>query len=234
MIVLVYAFRGATASLYRQSKQSASSDAKASTAIFHHRANWLCAAYFLTYVGTETAISGWLISFMLRNRSATPYTASLASSGYWIGMAVGRLLLGFGTDRIGVRRATILYFLFAVILETAFAVLDSPVASVILMTLLGFNMGPLFPSGIVILTRLLPSELHIASVSFVSSLGQVGGAFLPFAIGALIEGLGIGIFRYAILLQTVLALCVWIVFARLRSTVPNARIETGEEGSRED
>lgn len=131
-------------------------------------------------------------------------------------MAIGRLVLGFATDRIGVRRATVLYFLLAVLLEALFAIFTSPVLSIILMALLGFVMGPLFPSGVVVLTRLLPPELHVAAVSFVASLGQVGGAFLPFAIGAVVEGLGIGVFRYAILLQTVLALGVWVAFARLR------------------
>jgi fucose permease len=171
---------------------------------------------------------------MLRNRGATPYLASLASSVYWVGMAIGRLVLGFGTDRIGVRRATVLYFLCAVGFEVLFALLSSPTSSVVLMGFLGFVMGPLFPSGVVVLTRLLPKELHIASVSFVSSLGQVGGAFLPFAIGAVVQSMGIGVFRYAILLQTVLALVVWIAFTRLRPSVPGARVETRDEASRED
>jgi fucose permease len=201
-------------------------------AILRHRATWLCAAYFLTYVGTETAISGWVVSFMLRNRNATPYLANLTSSGFWTGMALGRLVLGFGTDRIGVRRATVLYFLCAGTFEVLFAVLTSPVVSIVLMTLLGFIMGPLFPSGVVVLTRLLPSELHIAAVSFVSSLGQVGGAFLPFAIGAVVQSLGIGVFRYAILAQTVLSLAVWIFFARVRITVSVSEVR--EETSRED
>jgi fucose permease len=159
---------------------------------------------------------------MLRNRGATPYLASLASSVYWVGMAIGRLVLGFGTDRIGVRRATVLYFLCAVGFEVLFALLSSPTSSVVLMGFLGFVMGP------------LPKELHIASVSFVSSLGQVGGALLPFAIGAVVQSMGIGVFRYAILLQTVLALVVWIAFTRLRPSVPGARVETRDEASRED
>jgi fucose permease len=156
----------------------------------------------------------------------------MASSGYWIGMAMGRLVLGFGTDRIGVRRAAVLYFICAGVLEALFAVLTSPIASVVLMTLLGFVMGPLFPSGVVVLTRLLPSELHIAAVSFVSSLGQVGGAFLPFAIGAVVEGLGIGVFRYAILVQTALSLGAWLAFARVRTTTPSQ--SSSQETSRED
>jgi fucose permease len=89
-------------------------------------------------------------------------------------------------------------------------------------------MGPLFPSGVVVLTRLLPGELHIAAVSFVASLGQVGAAFLPFAIGAVVQSLGIGVFRYAILVETVLALEVWILFSKLRTAVlpiSNPRLE---------
>ncbi|KAH3906079.1 hypothetical protein HBH56_208210 [Parastagonospora nodorum] len=233
LLILTVAFWNQTGSVYRQSKQAnllaSKVDAKA---IFRHRATWLCGAYFLTYVGTETAISGWVVSFMLRNRASTPYLASMASSGYWVGMAIGRLVLGFGTDRIGVRRAAVLYFICAGVLEALFAVLTSPIASVVLMTLLGFVMGPLFPSGVVVLTRLLPSELHIAAVSFVSSLGQVGGAFLPFAIGAVVEGLGIGVFRYAILVQTALSLGAWLAFARVRTTT-RSQISS-QETSRED
>jgi fucose permease len=233
LLILTFAFWTETASVYRQSKQSDIVSSKSDTkAIFRYRATWLCAAYFLTYVGTETAISGWVVSFMLRDRNASPYLASLASSGFWTGMALGRLVLGFGTDRIGVRRATVLYFLCAGTFEVLFAVLVSPVVSIVLMTLLGFIMGPVFPSGVVVLTRLLPAELHIAAVSFVASLGQVGGALLPFAIGAVVQSLGIGVFRYAILVPTALSLAVWIAFARVRMTVPDEG--SRQETSRED
>jgi fucose permease len=184
-----------------------------------HPATWCCAAFFLADVGVETAISGWIVSFMLRSRSATPYLAGLSSSGFWAGMAVGRLALGPLTDRIGVRRATVLYFILAVLTEILFVVLPHAVVSVVLMVILGFLMGPLFPSGVIVLTQLLPKELHVAAVSFVASLGQVGGALLPFGIGAVVEGLGIGVFKYAILVQSILAMLLWMVFARLRSVV---------------
>lgn len=184
--------------------------------MLRYPATWACAAYFLADVGVETAISGWIVSFMLRSRSATPYLAGLSSSGFWAGMAVGRLVLGPLTDKIGVRKATALYFAFAIFIEVLFALFPSAVVSVVLMVLLGFLMGPLFPSGVIVLTQLLPKELHIAAVSFVASLGQVGGALLPFAIGAVVEGLGIGVFKFAILTQSILALLLWFIFARLR------------------
>ncbi|KAL6704804.1 hypothetical protein ACN47E_007608 [Coniothyrium glycines] len=230
LLALVTAFRHESATVYRQSKQSTLTTTKIDVkAIFKFRATWLCAAFFLTYVGTETAISGWIVSFMLRERQSTVYLAGVAASGYWVGMAIGRLLLGFATDRIGVRRATGLYFVVAIALEILFAAVSSPTVSVVTMTALGFIMGPLFPSGVVVLTRLLPAELHVAAVSFVASLGQVGGAFLPFAIGAVIQTLGIGVFSFAILLQTALSLLVWILFARLRLQTKLALTEHRED-----
>ena len=216
LVVLATAFRHEGAARYRESKQFESPNGDIDRkAIFKHRATWLCAAYFLTYVGTETAVSGWVVSFMLRERHATPYLASLSSSGYWFGMATGRLVLGYPTDKLGVRRATVLYFVIAATIETAFAIISSSAISVMLTTLLGFIVGPLFPAGVVVLTQLLPAELHVAAVSFVSSTGQIGGSFLPFAIGAVIQSLGIGVFRYAILFQTILSLLFWILLARL-------------------
>ncbi|KAF3053179.1 hypothetical protein E8E11_011450 [Didymella keratinophila] len=214
---LCTAFWTETASVHHQTHQSEDADSKAhSRAMLKFPATWWCAAYFLADVGVETAISGWIVSFMLRSRSATPYFAGLSSSGFWAGMAVGRLVLGPLTDRIGVRKATALYFSMAICVETLFAVLPFPVVSVVLMVVLGFLMGPLFPSGVIVLTQLLPKELHVAAVSFVASLGQVGGALLPFGIGAVVDGLGVGVFRFTILVQSVLAMILWIAFAKLR------------------
>lgn len=181
-----------------------------------HSGTWFSATYFLTYVGIETAISGWVVSFMVRSRHASTYLASISSSGFWAGMAVGRLTLGYITDRIGVRRAAAMYLSCAIALLLTFALISSPIASIIVMASAGFVMGPLFPSGVVVLSELLPRDLHVAAVSFVASVGQIGGAALPFGIGAVVQGLGIGVFRWVILAFSCIALFLWIVFARLK------------------
>lgn len=185
--------------------------------IFRRRATWISAAYFLTYVGIETAISGWVVSFMMRSRHAQGDLAALSSTGFWGGMAVGRLTLGYVTDRIGVRRAATIYLSCAIVLLLSFALIDSPAVSIITIACAGFVMGPMFPSGVVVLSELLPKELHVAAVSFIASVGQIGGAALPFGIGAAVEGLGIGVFRWIILVFACVALGVWVVFSRLKA-----------------
>ncbi|CAI6301836.1 unnamed protein product [Periconia digitata] len=223
LLILLIAFRHSDAHTYHLNRQASSlsitsiQTAKFSpNAMFAYPALWISALYFLMYVGNETAISGWIVSFMTRARHASPYISGISSSGYWGGMTLGRLALGPVTDRIGARTGAIVYLCFAILLQLIFALVHSAIASVVLMTLLGFSMGPLFPSGVVVLTQLLPHEMHVNAVSFVSSLGQVGGAALPFGIGAVVDTLGIGVFRWVILIFSVVSLGMWCLFAGLR------------------
>ncbi|KAF2679210.1 MFS general substrate transporter [Lentithecium fluviatile CBS 122367] len=238
LIVLLYAFRHANATHYHATKPQPNNDnttSRSLTHMFRYPALYLSSLYFLTYVGIETAISGWIISYTLRYLHATPSLSSLSSSGFWSGMAAGRLVLGHSTDRIGVRRAATMYLLLAIGVQAVFAFMRSPVGAVVLMALLGACMGPLFPSGVVVLTRLLPPELHVQAVSFVSSLGQVGGAALPFGIGAFVDGVGIGVFRWVILGFTGLSLVVWLAFAGLKPTKGEGSVAMErEEDERED
>jgi fucose permease len=170
----------------------------------------------LAYVGTENAISGWVVSFLLRARHATPAEATLPLTGFWSGMAIGRFVLGAVAERIGVLWATVIYLTCAIGLELLFASIRVSVASIIFMTLLGFSMGPLFPSGIVLLNRLLPKDLHVGAVSFVASVGQIGAAIFPFGIGALVDMTGIGLFQYAIVALTTVTLVLWVLFSSVR------------------
>lgn len=180
-----------------------------------HAVTWICAAYFLVYVGTEAAISGWVVTFMLRARHASTYVASLSSTGFWIGMAAGRLLLGLVTDKVGVRSAATVYVVIAIVAQAVVAAVDVAAVTIVAVIAVGFFLGPLFPSGVVVLARLLPKDLHVNAVSFVASVGQLGAAFGPFAMGAMVQLLGIRTFQVFILALLVVALLIWLTFPRL-------------------
>lgn len=180
--------------------------------MFRYAATWICAAYFLVYVGTESAISGWVITFMLRVRHATPYLASFSSSGFWIGMAAGRFVLGVVTDRLGVRRATAAYLTIAIISQALLATIDVAAVCIALVTLIGFFLGPLFPSGVVLLAQLLPKQLLVGAVSFTAAVGQIGAAVSPYVLGSLAQALGIYIFQVFILAMLAVTLLVWVLF----------------------
>ncbi|KAH6713474.1 major facilitator superfamily domain-containing protein [Leptodontidium sp. MPI-SDFR-AT-0119] len=207
LCLLSFACRHETAARYRGEKQ----DEEVSLRLmFNYRATWLVALYFFAYVGIETAISGWMVTFMIRFRHMVPELASMSSSSFWGGMAAGRFTLGAMTDKIGVGRANVLYFLVTIAFQVAFTFIREDMLSVVIVGFIGFFMGPMFASGIVQVTRLLPAELHIAAVSFGASAGQIGAALLPFGIGAFIQRAGISIFPFAILTLSVFTLLSWL------------------------
>ncbi|KAH8200941.1 hypothetical protein TruAng_004879 [Truncatella angustata] len=220
LVSSVYAFRFQDGKAYRAEKhdgteQDAHARKQDDLAIFKHIATWICAAYFLAYVGIESSITGWIVVYMIRARHASGYLASICSSLFNIGMAVGRLSLGILTDRLGVRLAIMIYLSTAAILQALFALVELPAVSAAIITIIGFLLGPMFPSGVVMITRLLPTHLHVGAVSFVAALGEVGGALLPFALGAIADRLGIGAFQYIILAQLIVTLLIWMCFPRL-------------------
>ncbi|CUA68192.1 Bypass of stop codon protein 6 [Saccharomyces cerevisiae S288c] [Rhizoctonia solani] len=65
---------------------------------------WIFAIFLCTYVGSETTTGGWVVSYLLKERNADPDTVGYVASGFWGGLAVGRLLLGQMSPYIGLKR----------------------------------------------------------------------------------------------------------------------------------
>jgi hypothetical protein len=66
---------------------------------------WCCAIFFLGYVGIEVALGGWIVKFMLEVRKGENFASGMTATGFWMGITVGRLVLGFVTPRIGEKMA---------------------------------------------------------------------------------------------------------------------------------
>ncbi|KAI1499516.1 MFS transporter-like protein [Biscogniauxia marginata] len=197
------------------------------TAMLSRAVVWICAAYLLVYVGTESVISGWIVVFMMRIRHASLYDSGLCSTAFWVGMACGRLFLGIVTERIGLRRAVMVYLVCATILNVLFAVVEMTLVSAILIGLVGFFFGPLFPSSIVMLLKFLPAEFHVKAVSFVASVGQVGAALLPFGLGAMAQGIGIQSLPIVVSICIVTMFLGWNLFPYL--PIDTAQVRNSED-----
>lgn len=59
------------------------------------------AFFLLVYVGAEVALGGWLVTFMIRERSGEAFASGMVATGFWVGITVGRFVLGFVTPRLG-------------------------------------------------------------------------------------------------------------------------------------
>lgn len=83
------------------------------------------------------------------------------------------------------------YILLAMALCLVLWLVPNFYASAVSVSLQGFFLGPLFPSAVVVTTRLLPSHLHVSSIGFVSAFGGAGGALLPFLVGIIAQNRGV-------------------------------------------
>ncbi|KAK6826182.1 hypothetical protein PG987_013676 [Apiospora arundinis] len=197
LIIMTFAFRADDAKSYGKHINDfvtplLSSGTSARTPSRYKNIVWICASFLPVYVGTESLITGWIVAYMERIRHMSLYAASLCSTAFGLGMAIGRLVLGLVTEKFSVRRAVPVYIICAIAFNVLFAF--SPMAApssetpaVVLISLVGFCLGPLFPSAIVLLVQLLPRHLHVRAVSVVALVGQVGAALLPFGLGVMAE-----------------------------------------------
>jgi hypothetical protein len=74
------------------------------------RITWLCAAFLLCYVGSEVALGGWIVQFMIKVRNGNEFASGMVSVGFWLGITLGRIVLGFITPRIGEKLAVSVSF----------------------------------------------------------------------------------------------------------------------------
>lgn len=69
------------------------------------RVSWLCAVFLLCYVGVEVALGGWIVTFMIDERHGAAFASGMTATGFWLGLTMGRVTLGFVTPRLGERLA---------------------------------------------------------------------------------------------------------------------------------
>ena len=113
---------------------------------------------------------------MTQVRHGKPFSSGLTATGFWLGLTVGRMTLGFVTPKIGERLAVIIYIVIALGVELLFWLVPQFIVSAVAIALLGFFIGPFFPAAVIMATKLLPRELHVASIGFSSALGGSGAA----------------------------------------------------------
>lgn len=203
---------------------------------------WICAIFLLGYVGVEVSLGGWIVTFMLKVRNGQPFASGLVATGFWLGITVGRIVLGFVTGKVGEKTAIAAYLVISMGLELCFWLIPSFVASAIFAGWLGFFLAPLFPAAIVVATKLLPIRLHVSAVGFAAAFGGGGAALFPFAVGAIAQVKGVQVLQPIVLAFIVMILALWCLLPggfrkrgleearKARENREEARIEEGTSG----
>uniref|UniRef100_L2G103 Major facilitator superfamily transporter n=1 Tax=Colletotrichum fructicola (strain Nara gc5) TaxID=1213859 RepID=L2G103_COLFN len=152
----------------------------------------VCSAFLLAYVGSEVALGGWLVTFMIDVRGGSAFASGLTASGFWAGITVGRIILGFVTGRVfkSEKHAVTVYLVCAIIMQLLYWLIPNFISSAIIVAFLGFFLGPVFPAVIVCLSRLLPQRMRVSAIGICSAIGASGASVIPFMVGAIAQAKG--------------------------------------------
>lgn len=197
----------------------------ATRAALKTRVAWVSAVFLLIYVGIEVALGGWIVEFMIQVREGKPFQSGMVATGFWLGITMGRVVLGFITPRVGENLAIVFYLALAMAMQLLFWLVPQFVVSSIAAAFVGFFLGPLFPAVVVATTKLLPAHLHVATIGFAAAFGGGGACILPFAVGAIAQSAGVRVLQPIILSMLALALVLW--------TFGMPRIGAREEGAKD-
>nr|OQO23132.1 hypothetical protein B0A51_10089 [Rachicladosporium sp. CCFEE 5018] len=216
----LHAFWGATGAAFREANPRTSDEGgsrlkEACLVMPAARTTWLCAIFLLGYVGIEVSLGGWIVVFMIDIRDGAAFASGMVATGFWLGLTVGRVILGFVTPRIGEKLSIAIYLPIAAGMQLLFWLVPQFYVSAVAVALQGFFLGPLFPAAVVAMTKLLPKHLHVSSIGFVAAFGGSGGAILPFAVGALAQAKGVQVLQPIILALLVAIWVVWMCLPRI-------------------
>ncbi|CAI7595887.1 unnamed protein product [Penicillium manginii] len=182
-----------------------------------YKVTWIVAVFLFLYGGTEVAIGGWIVVFMTDVRHGSAFASGMTETGFWLGVTMGRFVLGFVSPRIGEKLAITVYILCAIALELIFWLVPEFIVSAVAVSLVGFFLGTIFPGVVVVATRLLPKNLHVAAIGFAAAFSMGGGAIFPFMIGAIAQAKGVSVLQPVLLAMLAVALGIWSTLFRVPS-----------------
>lgn len=178
------------------------------------------AVMLAVYVGLEIGVGSWAYSYLVQGRGLGGTVAGYAVSGYWLGLTAGRFLISPLAARAGLTTSRMMYACLTGI--TAAATLawlapDAAAASAALVVL-GFFLGPVFPTTMAITPRLTTPELVPTAIGVMNAGSVIGGSALPWLAGVITQDTGIWTLLPFALALALLQFAAWRpLAARIRS-----------------
>jgi fucose permease len=150
----------------------------------------LGALFIFAYQGAEVSISGWIVSYLITYRDGDPAHVGYVSSGFWAGITLGRFALSHPARRVGEKLSVFVLTLCAIIFQLLAWFIPNIIGQAVAVAIIGLILGPVYPCGALVFSKLLPRNIQTTSLSFISAMGSSGGAFFPFVTGLLAQHLG--------------------------------------------
>jgi fucose permease len=188
------------------------------TSALSHRVVWIAAAFLGVYVGIETGIGNWGFSFLTEDRGQDVLAAGWVVSGYWGGLTLGRFVLNATAERVGLSLVALTAGCIGGVVVSAAVVwiATSALVTTVGLVAVGFFLGPLFPTMIAALPRLVPDRLVATAIGILVATSIGGSALFPWLVGYSAESSGAWVLLpITIMLALLLGLAWWRIAVRL-------------------
>ncbi|KAI9314968.1 major facilitator superfamily domain-containing protein [Dichotomocladium elegans] len=193
-----------------------------------HPMTILCSLYILVYVGVEVTVGGWGLTFLKEGRHGNEAAMSNVVAAYWAALAVGRIVLGYLVEKFGEKPSiTACTFFTCVTFMVLWWISDVVIDAMALVTS-GFLLGPMFPSTVSLVSKVLPRHLHPAAIGFIAATGAGGAAFFPFLTGQVSGHFGILSMPIVCLLMTITMQILWILVPSGKNEGRSSENQTGQ------
>lgn len=146
----------------------------------------------ILYVGTETGVSTWMVTYLVEHLGSGAGIGAGANSLFWLGLSMGRMLLGPHTERIGYERSIRTFAIGAAVALLPALIVSSVVVAFACFFLTGFAFSGTFPTIIALGRYGRPEEAGTTTGVLIACAG-VGGMLLPSLQGYVAELFGIHI-----------------------------------------
>lgn len=195
------------------------------------QAGVVLAAVFLTvYVGLEMSMGNWGVNYLMEHHDLSAGLAGGSVSGYWLGLTVGRFVISPAAGRLRWTVARMTAVCLVGVVACGALVSLSPVGAVATggFVLLGFFLGPLFPTAVAVVPELTSPRLVPAAIGLLNAVSVIGGSALPWLAGALGDAAGIWVLLPFVTALGVLQLLLWRgVVVHMRNPRLPAHVEPG-------
>jgi fucose permease len=187
------------------------------------RAVLLGALFLAVYVGLEISVGNWGFSFLVGDRGQPQLVAGYVVSGYWLGLTAGRFVIIPAASKVGLGEVGMIYTCLGGIAAAIGLIWLAPAAAPTTagFALLGFFLGPVFPTTMVITPRLTGERLVPTAIGFINGVSLVGGCLLPWLAGTITQAAGLSTLVPFCAGLAVLLVLIW---SRLARQVPKPQV----------
>ncbi|MGM1059618.1 MFS transporter [Saccharothrix sp. Mg75] len=168
----------------------------------------------LLYVGLEQAVGSWGFGYLVEARGHADLVAGYAVSGYWLGLTAGRFTISPVLTRLGWTAVGLMTACLGGVAVVSALMWLTPLPPLVGFALLGFALGPVFPTAMAVVPVLTGDRLAPTAMGLLNAGSSIGGGVLPWGAGALAQGAGVWTLLPFALALAVLQLAVWWPLAR--------------------